>query len=352
MGGSDVSPAASLRVALAGAWHVVRGRSLCQFPRVLGLLEATGRAAPGALRFRHGARLRLGLQAAVVVRMLQEAQPDGKIFDAIDSFFPEGEVPAAGYGQATAQELAMVAEAQESFRELVLALLADRGRRRAYLQGPAGQEYGEPFLQALERLFYEFLQRVESALPPPDLSQLREVVWSHAPPGIGRRDLPILSRYLVDMGHAHCGPVPRLLTAIGSLRQVPPTRLRPRPGPRRLRPLKPAPLDFVDDAIGDQVTPRTTLTRAERPEPRPFPAAPWSSRTLTGKEIEIDIEPTDKVERIKERVEEKEGIPPQQQRLIYSGKQMNDEKTAADYKIQGGSVLHLVLALRGGGAGQ
>uniref|UniRef100_A0A8C0JMM4 Ubiquitin-like protein NEDD8 n=1 Tax=Canis lupus dingo TaxID=286419 RepID=A0A8C0JMM4_CANLU len=78
--------------------------------------------------------------------------------------------------------------------------------------------------------------------------------------------------------------------------------------------------------------------------------------TLTGKEIEIDIEPTDKViygqyfmPRIKERVEEKEGIPPQQQRLIYSGKQMNDEKTAADYKILGGSVLHLVLALRGGG---
>ncbi|GFG29539.1 hypothetical protein Cfor_12628 [Coptotermes formosanus] len=64
--------------------------------------------------------------------------------------------------------------------------------------------------------------------------------------------------------------------------------------------------------------------------------------------IEIDIEPTDKVERIKERVEEKEGIPPQQQRLIFSGKQMNDEKTAQDYKVQGGSVLHLVLALRGG----
>ncbi|CAH1183726.1 unnamed protein product [Phaedon cochleariae] len=45
-------------------------------------------------------------------------------------------------------------------------------------------------------------------------------------------------------------------------------------------------------------------------------------KTLTGKEIEIDIEPTDKVERIKERVEEKEGIPPQQQRLIFSGKQI------------------------------
>lgn len=91
---------------------------------------------------------------------------------------------------------------------------------------------------------------------------------------------------------------------------------------------------------------------------------------MTGKEIEIDIEPTDKVDRIKERVEEKEGIPPQQQRLIFSGKQMyvavltltwifsrikfllfcyrNDDKTASDYKVQGGSVLHLVLALRGG----
>ena len=45
-------------------------------------------------------------------------------------------------------------------------------------------------------------------------------------------------------------------------------------------------------------------------------------KTLTGKEIELDIEPGDKVSRIKERVEEKEGIPPPQQRLIFGGKQM------------------------------
>ncbi|KAJ3704750.1 hypothetical protein LUZ61_008455 [Rhynchospora tenuis] len=71
-------------------------------------------------------------------------------------------------------------------------------------------------------------------------------------------------------------------------------------------------------------------------------------KTLTGKEIEINIEPTDTVDRIKERVEEKEGIPPVQQRLIYGGKQMADDKTAKEYNIEGGSVLHLVLALRGG----
>ncbi|XP_067171090.1 TERF1-interacting nuclear factor 2 [Apteryx mantelli] len=139
MGGSDVSPSVALRLALAGAWHVVRGRSLGQFPRVLGLLEAVGRAAPGAVRYRHGARLRLGLQAAVVVRMLQEAQPDGKVLDAVDSFFPEGETPAAAQGHATPRDLAMVGEAQESFRDLVLALLGDRSRRAAYLQCPVAQ---------------------------------------------------------------------------------------------------------------------------------------------------------------------------------------------------------------------
>ena len=71
-------------------------------------------------------------------------------------------------------------------------------------------------------------------------------------------------------------------------------------------------------------------------------------RTLTGKEIEIDIEPTDSIERIKERVEEKEGIPPVQQRLIYGGKSLVDDKEAREYNIEGGVTLHLVLALRGG----
>ncbi|CBY24304.1 unnamed protein product [Oikopleura dioica] len=51
---------------------------------------------------------------------------------------------------------------------------------------------------------------------------------------------------------------------------------------------------------------------------------------------------------LKERVEEKEGIPPAQQRLIFSGKQLSDDKKVSEYKIMAGSVLHLVLALRGG----
>jgi len=69
---------------------------------------------------------------------------------------------------------------------------------------------------------------------------------------------------------------------------------------------------------------------------------------LTGKEIELDIDKSFKVSQIKERVEEKEGIPPVQQRLIYGGKQMADDRTALEYGLEGGDTLHLVLALRGG----
>ncbi|CAL1396277.1 unnamed protein product [Linum trigynum] len=74
-------------------------------------------------------------------------------------------------------------------------------------------------------------------------------------------------------------------------------------------------------------------------------------KTLTGKEIGVDVDLNDTVAGIKVKVEEVEGIPPNQQRLIFKGKQMADDKTGKDYKIETGDVLHLVLALRGGAAG-
>ncbi|KAG5887100.1 hypothetical protein JTB14_000733 [Gonioctena quinquepunctata] len=70
--------------------------------------------------------------------------------------------------------------------------------------------------------------------------------------------------------------------------------------------------------------------------------------TLTGEERMIDVEASDKIMVIKEKLEEKEGIPPEQQRLIFQGKQLKDDKTVNSYKLKGGTVLHLVVALRGG----
>lgn len=71
-------------------------------------------------------------------------------------------------------------------------------------------------------------------------------------------------------------------------------------------------------------------------------------KTLTGRDIPVDIEPAERIIRIKEMMEEKEGIPPAQQRLIYNGLQLSDDATVESMGIQAGASLHLVLTLRGG----
>ncbi|XP_060111371.1 TERF1-interacting nuclear factor 2 isoform X2 [Heteronotia binoei] len=193
-----LDPYMALRLVAAAAWHTVREHRIQDFSCVLALLEAVEDAAPDLVHYRHLAKLRLGLQAQVIMNMLREEEADGKIYSAVDRYFPEREPPP--HPKATTHDLKLVRVARENFRDLVLGLLSDQRQRETYVQKHLENDYGKTFQSVVEELFYDYLWQLETTLPAPHFQQLLKA--AHTPDlSQSSPDPTILSRYLSDMGY-------------------------------------------------------------------------------------------------------------------------------------------------------
>uniref|UniRef100_A0A8C5SR80 TERF1-interacting nuclear factor 2 N-terminal domain-containing protein n=1 Tax=Laticauda laticaudata TaxID=8630 RepID=A0A8C5SR80_LATLA len=190
--------AVALRVVAAAAWHAVRGRSFSDFPRVLIFLENVAEAVPELVPFQHLAKLRLGLQAKIIMNMLQEDQPQEIIYHAIDIYFPENEAPLC-HSKATAQDLEMVQTAQENFRILVLKLLSDCIQKEIYVQEYLETDYGEAFMKVVEKLFCDYLFELEQVLPEPQFQKLLEAASIQPSSQLLQPSATILNQYFSAM---------------------------------------------------------------------------------------------------------------------------------------------------------
>ncbi|XP_040824617.1 TERF1-interacting nuclear factor 2 isoform X1 [Ochotona curzoniae] len=188
---------ATLRLAAAASWQVVRGRRVEHFPRVLEFLRSLRAAVPGLVRYRHHERLCMGLGAKVVVELILQGRPWKQVLSVLNDHFPQSR-PVVRDPKATKQDLSKILEAQETFCQQVKELSEAPADLASRLQ-ELGQEYGESFLVAMEKLFFEYLCQLEKALPPLQAQQLQNVLtWMQ--PGVSVTSCLALNQYCADMG--------------------------------------------------------------------------------------------------------------------------------------------------------
>ncbi|XP_041489849.1 TERF1-interacting nuclear factor 2 isoform X1 [Microtus oregoni] len=186
---------ASLRFAAAASWQVVRQRRVEHFPRVVEFLQFLRAAAPGLVCYRHHERLCIGLKAKVVVELILQEQPWVQVLKALDHHFPK--FRAEPLDPATKRHDRKILEARENFL-LQVKQLSKAGDLASSLP-ELKQDYGEPFLVALEKLLFEYLCQLEKALPTVKAQELQDAL-SWLQPDCFVASSVALRQYGVDMG--------------------------------------------------------------------------------------------------------------------------------------------------------
>ncbi|XP_010625250.1 TERF1-interacting nuclear factor 2 isoform X2 [Fukomys damarensis] len=197
---------ATWRMVAAASWQVVHRRCVEHFPRVLQFLSSLRAAAPGLVLYRHHERLCMGLRAKMVVEMIVQGRPWTQVLSVLNRHFPESG-PAPPDPKATKRDLRKILEARETFCQQVKQLSEAPVDLASKLQ-ELEQEYGEPFLAAMEKLFFEYLCQLEKALPTVEAQQLQDVL-SWMQPGVSITSSLVLSQYAADMGW----PLPELFVS-------------------------------------------------------------------------------------------------------------------------------------------
>ncbi|XP_066570042.1 serine-rich adhesin for platelets [Amia ocellicauda] len=159
----------SLRIVAAGLWSVMKNRAVAHYDRIVDFLDVIHKQIPNLVEFRHYIKICVGLKAKIILDMFSSNQPLLSIMKKLNVFFP-----ANGFENCTStrRDRQKLRRCCHQFRRLVLRMIRDDSYRKTYVEEELEDEYGELFTAALEKLLWEYLERLESGLPKTTIEQL------------------------------------------------------------------------------------------------------------------------------------------------------------------------------------
>ncbi|XP_077400910.1 LOW QUALITY PROTEIN: TERF1-interacting nuclear factor 2 [Vanacampus margaritifer] len=170
-----------MRLVSAALWKVMKQRDVAQYGVLAEFVESTCETVPGLLTMRHQAKLALGLRARLILELLRIPQPDPSLIRTHLRKFSIPSGPSTSSAPTTKTDV-KVQESVKSFQTLVHDFLTDPVAKEDFFQEEFLEDYGPLYEQALEKILWEFLVRLDQLLPVPSLSQT--VSWLSETPAV------------------------------------------------------------------------------------------------------------------------------------------------------------------------